>query len=124
MITHNKHRLVYLVLTLVALWLGACSTQGAETVETLVPGVDSEAVLAAQAWVAEQLGTTVEQIEVVSVEQTEWSDSCLGLGQANESCAAVVTPGWRAVFLVDGQEYEVRTDETGSVIRSAQIVTE
>ena len=119
-----KQRLTWLILVALGLFAAACTTPANETVETMVPEVPAAAVLEAQNWVATQLNTAVEQVELISVEQTEWTDSCLGLGQANESCAQVITPGWRAVFVVNGQEYEVRTDETGSVIRSAQIVTE
>jgi hypothetical protein len=41
------------------------------------------------------------------------------LGRLNESCLQAITPGWRAVFEINGQRYEVRTDETGSTIRLA-----
>jgi hypothetical protein len=85
-----------------------------ETALTVTPNV---AVQAAQQWLAQELNVTVPEVEVVSVEQTEWPDSCLGLGQANESCLQAVTPGWLAVFRVNGQEYKVRTDETGSTVR-------
>ena len=77
------------------------------------------AVLAAQDWLAKELNVQAPEVEIVTVEQAEWPDSCLGLGGANESCAQVVTPGWRAVFNVNGQRYEVRTNETGSDIRLA-----
>ncbi len=82
-------------------------------------GLPPEAVLDAQRWLADQLNTAAEQVTIVTIEQAEWSDSCLGLGGAAESCAAVITPGWRAIFEADGQRYEVRTDETGGTIRLA-----
>lgn len=75
------------------------------------------AVQAAQQWLAQELNVTVPEVTIVRAEQTEWQDSCLGLGQANESCLQVVTPGWLAVFAVNGQEYEVHLDETGSTVR-------
>jgi len=119
----NKQRLTYLALTIILFLLAACSTgTGTDTDGTVTTDVPPDAVMAAQTWVAQQLGEAVEQVELVSIEQMEWTDSCLGLGQANESCAQVITPGWRAVFMVNGEEFEVRTDETGTVIRSAQIV--
>ncbi|MBK9052605.1 MAG: hypothetical protein IPL78_17330 [Chloroflexi bacterium] len=124
MMKPNKQRLIYLVLTIVGLLLAACTTQGTNDTTTQVPELQAGAVLAAQNWVAQQLNEAVEQVELVSVEQAEWTDSCLGLGQLNESCAQAVTPGWQATFRVNGQEYEVRTNEDGSVVRSAQIVTE
>jgi heat shock protein HslJ len=76
-------------------------------------------VLNAQQWLATQLNVVVEQARIVDLEQTEWTDSCLGLGRLNESCLQAITPGWRAVFEINGVTYEVRTDETGSVFRLA-----
>jgi heat shock protein HslJ len=78
-----------------------------------------EAVLAAQQWLADQLSVAAEQVQIADLEQTEWSDSCLGLGGPNESCAQVITPGWRVVLEINGQSYEVRTDENASAIRLA-----
>jgi hypothetical protein len=54
---------------------------------------------------------------VITLEQREWSDSCLELGQANESCALVVTPGFLVVLEVNGQQFEFHTDQTGTNIR-------
>lgn len=83
------------------------------------PNLPARAVLDAQEWLATQLSVAVEQVQLIEAEQAEWTDSCLGLGQPNESCLQVITPGWRAVFEISGQRYEVRTDQTGSVIRLA-----
>lgn len=77
------------------------------------------AVLEAQRWLAQELNTVAARVTILDVSQEDWSDSCLGLGGPAESCAAVITPGWRVIFEVDGQRYEVRTDETGRVIRMA-----
>lgn len=59
----------------------------------------------------------MESIQIQSVEKTEWSDSCLGLGGADKSCAQVITPGWLLAFSINGQEYRYRVDETGTVVR-------
>ena len=77
------------------------------------------AVAAAQAELAGELGIDLALIELVNFEQREWSDSCLGLGGPAESCAAVVTPGWLVMLLVDGESYEVRTDADGLQVRIA-----
>lgn len=68
---------------------------------------------------ARQLRVDPATIQVIAVEKVEWSDSCLGLGQANESCAAVVTPGYKITFSVAGQEYVIHTDEGGYQVRVA-----
>ena len=83
------------------------------------PDLPAKAVLDAQQWLATQLSVGVEQVQLIEAEQAEWTDSCLGLGQPNESCLQVITPGWRAVFELNGQRYEVRTDRTASTIRVA-----
>ena len=118
-------------LTLFLFILAACGTQepgvpvtGETAVMNLTstpasPGLPPEAVLNAQDWLATRLNIPTAQVQITDVEQAEWSDSCLGLGRLNESCAAVVTPGWRVIFNVNNQRYEVRTDETGASIRPA-----
>lgn len=116
------------ILTLVLL-LAACSPQtgpvpgtggeqpGLTETPVVSPELPPAAVLEAQSWLSEHLAMPIEQVAITEIEQAQWSDSCLGLGQPNESCAAVITPGWRVVFLINGQEYTVRTDETGSSVR-------
>jgi ABC-type glycerol-3-phosphate transport system substrate-binding protein len=108
---------VSLILVVLLLLLAACGPTATGTEENDTPA----AVQEAQAWLAEQLNVSVEDVTVVSTEQVEWTDSCLGLGGAAEICAAVITPGWQANFEVDGQEYEVRLDETGASVRSPQL---
>lgn len=74
---------------------------------------------AAVAALAGQLGVAASEIEVVALEGAEFTDSCLGLGQANEMCAQVMTPGWSLTLSAGGQEYEVHTDATGQQVRVA-----
>ena len=82
--------------------------------------VDPEAaVAAAVAQLAAELGVAESEIEVVSLEGTEFTDSCLGLGQPDESCLQVMTPGWLLMLGAAGQTYEVHTDGTGQVVRIA-----
>ena len=62
---------------------------------------------------ARQLHIDPATIQVIGAEQVDWSDSCLGAGLANELCAAVITPGYKITFSVDGQTYVVHTDRDG-----------
>jgi hypothetical protein len=87
---------------------GETAVSGAATVIATV-GVPPQAILAAQQWFATQLSVAAEQVQASDVEHVEWTDSCLGLGRANESCLQTMTPGWRASFEINGQRYEVRT---------------
>ncbi|MGQ0601127.1 MAG: hypothetical protein ACT4QE_05450 [Anaerolineales bacterium] len=115
--------LMFALVSAVLVMVAACSP-GAQlpvTGSTALPDASAiapnAAVQAAQQWLAQELNVTVPEVGIVRVEQTEWPDSCLGVGQANESCLQVITPGWLAVFTVNGQEYEVHTDDTGSTVR-------
>lgn len=77
------------------------------------------AVTAAIEALAAQLGVDASTIEVLESSEEEWTDSCLGLGGPAESCAAVITPGWRVMLGAEGQDYEVHTDVTGEQVRIA-----
>lgn len=127
----NKSIAVIAVL-LIAL-LVACGPTTSEPVATTEPeatplpeGATPEAEDAADAVVAAaitqlaaELGLAEDEIEAISAEPAEFSDSCLGLGQANESCLQAITPGWVVMLSAPGGEYEVRTDETGAQARVA-----
>jgi hypothetical protein len=87
-------------------------------IPTSVPEtVANKAVEAARVALAQKLGISTDQVTVGSYEQRDWSDSCLGLGTANESCAAVITPGFKVRMQVGEKPYIYHTDLTGSVIR-------
>jgi hypothetical protein len=84
-------------------------------------GVDEPyppAVLAAMQALAEQLGREPSEIRVVSYQEAEWPDGCLGLAAEGESCAQALTPGWQVILAADGVEVELRTDLYGSQVRS------
>jgi heat shock protein HslJ len=124
-----QKKIAYLAMILSMLFLAACGAQGngvpvtgatpTAGVSPGTPGLPAKAVLAAQQWLATQLSVAADQVRIIEAEQTEWTDSCLGLGRANESCLQVMTPGWRVVLEANGQRYEARTNEDGSVIRVA-----
>jgi peptide/nickel transport system substrate-binding protein len=78
------------------------------------------ATAAAVAHLAGELGIAEGDIELVSAEATEFNDSCLGLGGPEESCLQAITPGWTVILSAGGQEYELRTDETGEQVRLAE----
>ncbi|MFW6042635.1 MAG: hypothetical protein ACOC9C_03015, partial [Chloroflexota bacterium] len=77
------------------------------------------AVVQAQQVVADEFNVEPSELNVVSFEPREWTDSCLGLGGPAESCLQAITPGWLVMVEVDGETIEVRTDETGDSIRIA-----
>ena len=77
------------------------------------------AAAAAQEFVAAELDVALGDVQVVSVEPTEFNDGCLGFGRPDESCIQVITPGWIVILDVGGQTYEAHTDETGQQVRLA-----
>ena len=104
--------------------LGACNSTGTDVPAALTqvgPALEDvlppNVALNIRNQVSEILGVPVESIQLKSIEQTEWPDSCLGLGGPDESCAQAVTPGWLLVFSANGQEYRFHADQTGTVIR-------
>ena len=108
---------IYVSWILLILLAAACSPATPDLTPELPGRLPPAAVLAGQEQLAQDLGVPVEQVEIVEMEQVEWPDACLGLAETGEMCAQVITPGWRAIVSVDGQEYEIRTDETGDQVR-------
>lgn len=68
---------------------------------------------------AQQLQLNLDQIEIVTVEAVEWPDACLGVYTADMMCAQVLTPGYRVILAVDGQQYEYHTNLDGSSVQLA-----
>jgi hypothetical protein len=117
--------LVLLMVLLVACGPNAEMPSAEDPAATATPGVPStdsnaDAIAgAASAYLAQDLGIAENEIEVVSVEATEFSDSCLGLGGPAESCLQAITPGWVVMMDVNGQTYEAHTDESAQQVRIA-----
>jgi len=117
----NKWFLITILILAIMFILAACSPAGNNTTGEPSGGGDGElppaAVIKAREALAAELGIGVEKVEILSQEQTEWTDSCLGLGGPAESCLQALVPGWRVELSAEGQTYVARTDETGDAIR-------
>jgi hypothetical protein len=72
---------------------------------------------AVRAYAAAQLEVEEEAVSVVSTEEREWPNACLGLAGEDEMCAEVITPGFEVVVEVDGEQHTFRTNEDASSIR-------
>lgn len=113
-----KYVLYSTVLSLLVFFAVACSaasvpnTGGEVTPDDLPPQAVTEAVNQ----LSQELNVSIEQIKVVEFEQVDWPDACLGLAQEDQVCAQVVTPGFRAVLEVDGQQYEFRSNQDGTLV--------
>lgn len=66
---------------------------------------------------ARKLDVRSPKIKITAVEQKEWSDGCLGLGGAAESCIAAITPGYRVTLKQGTTTHYARTNAKGSVVR-------
>ncbi len=75
------------------------------------------AIAAAIESLADQLGVAPQLIEVVSYEEAEWPDGCLGLPGPYEACSEAITPGWRVTLSFAGETHTFRADAVGAELR-------
>jgi hypothetical protein len=90
-----------------------CDVTGMEPTPPPTPIDPPEAVQAAAAYVAEEVGAPADDVSVVSYEEIDWPSSALGCPQPGEAYLQVITPGYRVVMSVAGEPIEVHTDATG-----------
>jgi hypothetical protein len=67
--------------------------------------------------IAEELNVAPEDVGVVSATPETWPDASLGCPQPDMLYAQVVTPGFRVIVEVAGEQIEFHTDERGTVVR-------
>lgn len=65
---------------------------------------------------ARRLDVSTSQLEIVRAQRRKWSDSCLGLGRPEYSCAAVVVPGWLVTVESGRQRLVYRTGDVGGAV--------
>ena len=75
------------------------------------------AVTAARQALSDLLALQPDAVGVAAYAPAEWPDSCLGLGGASESCAQVVTPGYRVILKTGEKFYVYHANQDGSVLR-------
>lgn len=85
---------------------------GSAPATTFPPAAEQARIAAASA-----LSTSLISVAIVSAEQEEWPDACLGLPEPLEVCAQVITPGYRVVLQAEDEQVTYRTDETGARLR-------
>ena len=111
-----------IVFFLAAVVLAACGASESSPEDGSVPEDGTAesppaAVEKARETLAAKLGLEAAEVTIESYEEAEWSDSCLGLGGPAESCLAAIHPGWLVMLSTGGEPYEVRTDESGDIVR-------
>jgi len=80
------------------------------------PPAWTSALLVARQKIAQDLGTDISNVVMVSVEVAEWKDSCLGVHLPDQVCSEVVIDGFRFVLEAAGRRYEAHTDDSGSIV--------
>lgn len=83
---------------------------GDETAADLTP-----AQRAALALLSQTLNLPADQLTLISTEAVTWSNGCLDVARPGMMCTQAVVEGYRILLEADGRQYEVRTNETGSV---------
>ena len=71
-------------------------------------GKQEQAVEAAIEALADKMGVSDDQIELVSVESVQFRDSSLGCPQRGMMYLQVITPGYRVLLSLEGQTYDYR----------------
>ncbi len=70
---------------------------------------------AAIALLAKGLGIPATQVSVVASETVTWPNGCLGVQRPGVMCTMNQIPGFRFTLSANGAQYEVHTNEDGSV---------
>jgi len=116
--------LIFGVLVLIALWGGSFASPDSSAlpvnennIEEEVVVNDNQATIAAKNELASSLEVDESEVEIISVEDSEWPNSCLGLESQDEMCAQVIVPGYLVTLEVNGEEYRFRTDKEGSILK-------
>jgi hypothetical protein len=76
-----------------------------------------EAAVKAAADLTKRLQVDIDTIKLVSVEQVDWSDACLGIQQPGIMCAQVITSGYKVILEANGKQYEYHTNKSGSAVK-------
>jgi hypothetical protein len=75
------------------------------------------AVEAAKQMLATQLGINTSEITLISVAETNWPDSCLGIPAQDEMCLMVITLGYAGQMEAMGEVFTFHTNADGSSVR-------
>jgi hypothetical protein len=85
-----------------------------------VGGLTADTAFRLQSRLSDRFNVGLDQIRIIDVSQQNWPDACLGLAGQNENCAQVMTPGYSITVEVGGVRYNVRTNQTATLLRFQQ----
>lgn len=81
-----------------------------------VPGQGENMLQKVQNDLAARLDRPLDDIQSVSAEEVEWSDSSLGCPDGDFAYMTVITPGFKIILSVDDTKYEYHTDLQGHFV--------
>ncbi len=138
----------FLLLFVMIALLAACAPQAQPTDQSLLPNDDSyanpdsypngsypndnspaswtPAQQAAVTALSQSLNLPPGKLTLTSTEAVDWPNGCLGVQKLGMMCTQAIVPGYKILIEADGQVYEVRTNEDGTVVEvvSGPAVTE
>lgn len=94
------------------------------TIELVRPEDSVRMARLAKEHLAELLGVPIETIGVVSVDEVEWSDGCMGIYEDGTACATVIVPGFRILLQHGDTGYAYHTDKHDTVLLAGSFVQE
>ena len=74
------------------------------------PNNSNKIVQKARRWLAYNLDVPLGRVKLVSLEQVDWPNSCLGIYEEETACLLVITPGYKVILSAGEEEYELHTD--------------
>jgi len=128
-------RRVLFILMILMVAVTACAptaaTEGPSNVEeqptatpaptpTHIPVDLTPAQRAALTTLSEKLNLPVDEIKLVATEAVTWPNGCLGIVRMGVLCTQAEVPGFKIVLEANGQNYEVHTNQDGSVALLAE----
>jgi len=61
--------------------------------------------------IASQRNLDLNEIKILSIEETVWQNSCLGIEKPEQTCLQALTPGYIIKIEIQGTEYTYHSDE-------------
>jgi hypothetical protein len=86
----------------------------------LKPGFNldkSQVLLKSMRFLTELKGIQLSDIKIISIDEVDFPDSCLGLRQVNEVCADSNVLGWEIILSIGEEIFELHSDSNGENIR-------
>ena len=71
------------------------------------------AVISTRAVLAKKLGVEPDAVKLISVEEVQWPDGCLGVKRPGVMCTQEIVDGFRIVLEASGTRYDYHTDAMG-----------